>query len=249
MKPWYLYNFKAYKEKVDDFIVLNEYEWFKNLERVKHEIHQEVTSIIKNKEEFIPYFNHLLDSNSSGWKTITFKTWGIDVPSNLKKCPHLATFLANNTDVLSMAISKLEGNTKINKHRGDTNAIIRCHMGISIPDELPKCGFQVNETQKSWKNLETFGFIDANEHEAWNHTSSDRIILLFDVIRPEFCTKKNSISLKIRAFLLTQLVLLKLPFLFKLPKKVLRIIFYKILIILWILFPIQKKIGVLRKHS
>lgn len=33
--------------------------------------------------------------------------------------------------------------TSITPHNGDTNAHMRCHMGIKIPGKLPECGFQV----------------------------------------------------------------------------------------------------------
>jgi ornithine lipid ester-linked acyl 2-hydroxylase len=148
-----------------------------------------------------------------------------------------------------MAVSKLEANTKINPHRGDTDAIIRCHMGIKVPEKLPECGFRVNNTEKSWEELKTFGFIDANEHEAWNNTSSERIILLFDVIRPEFRSKKLQISIRVRAFLLTQVLLFKIPFLLKAPKKSLLPLYYCIWMLLWCLYPLQKKYGVFRKHD
>ena len=60
-------------------------------------------------------------------------------------------------------------------------------------------------------------FVDANNHEAINLTDKDRFIFLFDVIRPEFKSRKNYICSTVLTSLFLQKRVEGLPFLYKSP--------------------------------
>ena len=47
------------------------------------------------------------------------------------------------------------------------------------------CGFKVGGETREWREGELLVFDDTVEHEAWNDSGCDRIILIFDVWRPE----------------------------------------------------------------
>lgn len=248
-KVWYIFNRKPYTHKNENFINLTECEWAIELTQNWLEYQKELEYLIQNKANFIPYFNTLLGNQKSSWSTISLKTWGIKVTDVLKHVPKIKFFLEKYPGVTSMAISRLGPNSIIKRHQGDTDAIYRCHIGLSIPDQLPNCGFQVNNETIAWEEGKLIAFIDANEHEAWNNTEKERLILMFDVIRPEYLKKKTQICVNVRAFLLTQVFVLKYPILFKFPKPVLHFIFRCIKLVVWILLPYQKVFGVIRKHS
>ena len=49
----------------------------------------------------------------------------------------------------------------------------------------PGCGFRVGSETREWKIGEGWVFDDTIEHEAWNDSDQTRVILLFDIWRPE----------------------------------------------------------------
>ena len=49
----------------------------------------------------------------------------------------------------------------------------------------PNCGLRVGSETRSWKESELLIFDDSFEHEAWNRSDSNRIVLIFEIWRPE----------------------------------------------------------------
>jgi len=249
-KPWYVYWNPPYEGNEPNFFDSEKLEWTALIENNWAKISNELHLLIKEKEgKFQPYFVSGLDENSQGWQTLTLKTWGIDVKQNQQKCPQTMQILNKVEGCVSVAVSLLLPNTKIHPHAGDTNAIYRCHVGIDVPTGLPDCGFQVKNEQQAWANGKALVFCDAYEHNAWNNTSHPRHILILDVIREEFLNQKKSICLHVRAFLLFQLLIEKMKWILKLPKWMQHTGFFKIKLLLWLIYPIQKKTGVLLKHE
>ncbi|MET8463577.1 aspartyl/asparaginyl beta-hydroxylase domain-containing protein [Micromonospora zamorensis] len=46
------------------------------------------------------------------------------------------------------------------------------------------CALRVGDETRQWREGETFVFDDTVTHEAWNYGTSDRVVLLFDFVRP-----------------------------------------------------------------
>jgi aspartyl/asparaginyl beta-hydroxylase (cupin superfamily) len=79
-------------------------------------------------------------------------------------------------------VSRMRPGTHIQAHRGPTNLRVRCHLGISVPDG--DCALRVGEETRRWPQGECLVFDDYFEHEAWNHTDEDRIVLIVDMWHP-----------------------------------------------------------------
>jgi aspartyl/asparaginyl beta-hydroxylase (cupin superfamily) len=82
----------------------------------------------------------------------------------------------------SILFSRLAPGARIPPHHGVMNARLVCHLPLIVP---PGCGFKVGGEVREWHEGELLVFDDTVEHEAWNDGSSERIILIFDVWRPE----------------------------------------------------------------
>lgn len=82
----------------------------------------------------------------------------------------------------SILFSRLSAGARIPPHHGVMNARLICHLPLIVP---PGCGFRVGGEVREWRTGELLVFDDTVEHEAWNSGSSERIILIFDVWRPE----------------------------------------------------------------
>lgn len=78
--------------------------------------------------------------------------------------------------------SRMRGGTHIRAHRGPTNLRVRCHLGIKVPDG--DCAIRVADETRQWREGRCLVFDDHFEHEAWNHTEEDRIVLIVDMWHP-----------------------------------------------------------------
>lgn len=79
-------------------------------------------------------------------------------------------------------VSRMRPGTHIAAHRGPTNLRVRCHLGIEVPDG--DCAIRVGEETRRWTAGRCLVFDDHFEHEAWNHTAEDRIVLIVDLWHP-----------------------------------------------------------------
>jgi hypothetical protein len=189
-----------------------------------------------------PYFNESMverQSKKSHWRTNTFFLWLWRVKKNERKCPKTIKIVRKIEGVLSCSISLLNPGVDIKEHHGDTNAIMRCHFPIQVPDGLPKCGFSVNGEERSWEEGKPLVFNDSAPHKAWNHSDRDRVVLIIDVVRPEFAKKKYWISSRVLSSLLVQSLLGKITFLKKLPKFILGGLYFAIAGIIYLILRIK----------
>jgi len=155
-------------------------------------IRNEVLSYLM-KHETIPYFKQSMVQQGKGYHTRSLAWWGIQFHKNQRELPVLSSILKNHPELLTLSINVLDANSSILPHMGDTNAIYRGHFGISIPASLPQAGIRVSEAEQSWQEGHFIWFMDAYTHETWNHTKEARIVLLVDVLRPEFSNQKKRI--------------------------------------------------------
>ncbi len=79
-------------------------------------------------------------------------------------------------------VSRMRPGTHIHPHRGPTNLRLRCHLGIMVPEG--DCALRVAEGTRQWQEGRCLVFDDYFEHEAWNHSAQDRIVLIVDLWHP-----------------------------------------------------------------
>ena len=56
------------------------------------------------------------------------------------------------------------------------------HLPLVVP---PGCAFRVGNETREWVEGRAWAFDDTIEHEAWNRSDRTRVVLLFEVWRPE----------------------------------------------------------------
>jgi len=79
-------------------------------------------------------------------------------------------------------VSRLAPRTRVEPHRGPTNLRLRCHLGINIPDA---CGIRVEHYSRTWSEGKCLVFDDSFEHEVWNDSDHERIVLIVDIWHPD----------------------------------------------------------------
>jgi aspartyl/asparaginyl beta-hydroxylase (cupin superfamily) len=70
------------------------------------------------------------------------------------------------------------------------NTRLICHLPLIVP---PDCALRVGNQTRGWREGELLVFDDSIEHEAWNLSQEPRVVLIFDVWRPELSEKEQAL--------------------------------------------------------
>jgi len=205
MKIWYsIFNRNAYKGIEPAFYLKQNFHWIEFVEFNWLKIRSELETHLLSNPRLNSGNKSQLVNNHGSWKTMPLMTWGVEFHRNIINFPNTISVLKQVPGLVSVSFNLLEKNSEINSHFGETNACVRVHLGLFIPDDASKIGFKVNDISKSWEKGKVMVFCDAYEHNAWNHTDQDRYIILLDIIRPEFIHKKRLICANVLASLALQ---------------------------------------------
>jgi aspartyl/asparaginyl beta-hydroxylase (cupin superfamily) len=184
------------------FFEREEFDWTDALEQATPVIRNELVAIMEGDGAFSPYVqsspdrplpnNPLRDDPSWG----AYYLWrnGGPVSAAGAQCP--ATMKA--LEAVPMPItagrspnalfSLLKAGTHIQPHNGMLNTRLICHLPLIVP---PGCALRVGHEIRQWVEGEILLFDDSIEHEAWNRSSRDRVVLLFEVWRPELSSEEQ----------------------------------------------------------
>jgi aspartyl/asparaginyl beta-hydroxylase (cupin superfamily) len=88
----------------------------------------------------------------------------------------------------TIMFSLLRPRTRIPAHTGTHNTRLVCHLPLIVP---PGCGFRVGNETREWEVGKLIIFDDSIEHEAWNDSAEDRVVLIFDIWRPELSEQER----------------------------------------------------------
>lgn len=142
------------------------------------------------------------------WDVFFFYERGKKNVENCSRCPTITRIIEQHETIRSHAgliyVSRMQAGTHIAPHRGPTNLRLRCHLGIQIPDG--NCGLRVGNQIGEWKQGQCIVFDDFYEHEAWNETTEDRIVLIIDLWHPELTPYEREVlkGIHLYAFVLAQ---------------------------------------------
>ncbi|HTP40011.1 MAG TPA: aspartyl/asparaginyl beta-hydroxylase domain-containing protein [Steroidobacteraceae bacterium] len=121
------------------------------------------------------------------WNGYYFYRWGARREDNCARCPDTARAL----DALPLCRIRQHGpevlfsvftaGTHLLPHRGVTNTRSVGHLALIVP---PDCRLRVGGEVYEWRPGKVVVFDDTYEHEAWNNSSSMRVVLIFDLWNP-----------------------------------------------------------------
>jgi beta-hydroxylase len=151
-------------------------------------IRDEVKLILKHREA-IPVFQEVSPdqmriSKGANWRTFILYGFGEKLSKNCAQAPLTTKLLESVPNLQTAWFSILGPGYHIPAHRGVTKGILRAHLGLIIPRDAEQCRIRVDDKIKVWREGEIFVFDDTYEHEVWNDTQDERVILLFDFDRP-----------------------------------------------------------------
>lgn len=163
----------------------------------------ELQSVLSNPTLREQAFRKRRYAKSPNWKQIELMIYGLRYPKKMDLFPKTMEVLNKIEGVSTIYFSFLSPHSDIQSHNGDTDAFYRIHLGVNVPDTYPTCGMKVGGQPLSWENGKCFAFNDIYFHSSWNHSERERVVLIIDVIRPEFQKQ----HLKINAGVIATLIL------------------------------------------
>jgi aspartyl/asparaginyl beta-hydroxylase (cupin superfamily) len=123
-------------------------------------------------------------ATGKNWRTFILFGFKTKMEKNCAQAPFTTKLLEAVPNLQTAWFSILAPGYHIPAHRGVSKGIVRAHLGLIIPRDAEKCRIRVGDQIKVWRPGEIFVFDDTYEHEVWNDTDEERVILLFDIDRP-----------------------------------------------------------------
>ncbi|MNK73930.1 Aspartyl/Asparaginyl beta-hydroxylase [compost metagenome] len=112
-----------------------------------------------------------------GWEVFGLYALGRKLPEQCERVPETARAVERIPGMVTAGFSVMRPGTRIRPHRGYTEAVLRCHLGLIVP---PGCGLRVGGELRQWQEGQCLVFDDTAEHEAWNVGTRSRVVLLVD---------------------------------------------------------------------
>ena len=179
-----------------EFYEREDFAWVEALEAATPAIRDELIGVMADDSAFVPYVEADPDRPPSTHRLTGDPSWGAfhlwrggqPVAGNAERCPATLAALAQAPlprirGRSPMALfSRLKPGAYLAPHNGLLNTRLICHLPLIVP---PDCALRVGNQIRSWEEGRMLIFDDSIEHEAWNRSGETRVILLFEIWRPE----------------------------------------------------------------
>jgi len=196
----------------DEFFDPRHFPWLERLEAATPVIRAELQAIMASADPGLaPYIGmppgtprnlwSKLD-RSPDWSALHLWRDGARIDAVCERAPRTAAL------VESLPLARIEGRAPavffsilkagktIPPHTGVTNIRSIVHLPLIVPGD---CGFRVGGETREWREGEAFVFDDTIEHEAWNRSSEERVLLILDCWNPHISEDEQGIVRQIFA--------------------------------------------------
>lgn len=181
-----------------EYADLSGHEWVAQVEQASEAILVEAEALLAQGQGFGPYVRktsarpqgdvHGMLEDAS-WSTLDLTERGVPVPERTALAPLAWETLSGHAPLCdiparapSLMFSLLRAGARIPPHTGMVNTRFICHLPLIVPGNG---GLRVGGTVRPWEFGKLLVFDDSVEHEAWNKAAADRLVLIFDIWRPE----------------------------------------------------------------
>ena len=173
-----------------------DFDWVARFEAEVPAMRAEAERLLVECDAFHPYVEGDADRPNRGhallgdarWSAFDLWRGGQEVDENARRCPATmkvlrAAPMPRITGRSPMALfSQLRPRTHIPPHWGMLNTRLICHIPLIVP---PHCRLRVGNDVRAVEAGKAMIFDDSIEHEAWNDSDETRVVLLFEIWRPE----------------------------------------------------------------
>lgn len=181
------------------FYEREEFAWLPTVEAAAPAMREELEALLTADDAaFTPYLEAtpnrpVMQAHRVGdpsWTAYHLWRRGAPVPGHAERFPRTLEALRASGAPLPrigarspmILFSSLRPGAHIPPHSGMLNSRLIVHLPLIVP---PGCSFRVGNDVRSWEFGRALLFDDTIEHEAWNRGSETRVILLFEIWRPE----------------------------------------------------------------
>lgn len=174
-----------------------QFAWFEPMLALVPEMRRELAEVLAGGADgFAPYVHGSVNRpapnnpllGKQDWSAFHFWRDGAVVEENAARCPATMEALSHAPLVQTPGRSpnahwsRLLPGAHIAPHYGMLNTRLICHVPIMT---APQCWLRVGSDRREWLDGVPLVFDDSIEHEAMNDGPQQRVILLFEIWRPE----------------------------------------------------------------
>jgi aspartate beta-hydroxylase len=185
------------------FYANEQFPWLASVEAATDAIRAELLEVMQDPTAFSPYVTGHANRprgdqqgmlNNPAWSAFYLWKNGEPVAGNAERCPRTLEALRDVPLAMvpnrspSILFSLLKPGAHIPPHNGLVNTRLICHLPLVVPGPSR---FRVGNETRNWAEGRAWLFDDTIEHEAWNDSGRTRVILLFDVWRPELSDEER----------------------------------------------------------
>lgn len=171
------------------------------LEAAVDVIREELRTVLSHaQDDLVPFLGtnsseavaaHLQGSSAAreaAWDAFFFYRHGVRHDMQCARCPRTSAVLDSMPLVRvrdhapETLYSLLRPGTHILPHHGVTNTRLVTHLPLIVPSD---CALRVGGETHVWEEGRCITFDDTFEHEAWNHSERDRVVLILDSWNPD----------------------------------------------------------------
>lgn len=164
------------------------FDWIPRIEAGWSAIRDELQMLL-NERERIPGFGEIAPDQQpltldGKWKSYVLYVYGRRIAENCRRCPGTVRLLDAIPGMRTAFFSILAPGAHIPPHQGPYGGVLRYHMGLVVPRNREACRIRVASDFAHWEEGKSLVFDDTYEHEVWNDTDEERVILFVDFVRP-----------------------------------------------------------------
>ena len=156
--------------------------WTAQIEQAYPQIKPELLGMI-GRVKLTPHPQGFADTGS--WRVKYFYLQGEEQEEAHRLCANTSAILKRCLPMgpsHQVFCSVLGSNSHIAPHCGPVNTRLTCHFGLIIP---PDATLRVGSEVVTWQEGRCLVFDDSFEHEAWNKSDRERIVLLIQFWHPD----------------------------------------------------------------
>ncbi|WP_446744553.1 aspartyl/asparaginyl beta-hydroxylase domain-containing protein [Silvibacterium acidisoli] len=120
---------------------------------------------------------------SSRWNVFMLYCYDSLPEANRELCPRTCEAIAKIPHLNQAFFSILDPGKSIPAHTGPTQAYLRYHLGLVVPENNAP-SIRIRDEFYTWKEGESVLFDDSLDHEVINKSDGIRAVLILDVMRP-----------------------------------------------------------------
>ena len=189
------------------FDIDQSYPQLRILDRGFEFIQREARNLLSEKQA-IPRYHDLDEMQTKisaggeahqSWKVFYLYAMGERPKANRASCPQTAALLDQVPGLFQAFFSILEGGKSVPAHEGPYRGYLRYHLGLIVPRDNPP-SIRIKDCVHTWQEGKSILFDDSWDHEVYNVSKEDRVVLIVDIRRP-MPFPLNAINLIVERFI------------------------------------------------